>query len=145
MEKVTSKPGMKQAVQQGALDIAKSTWRKSLLKVRKAKLGVMKDVLPKAPTGASAARKMQNPEHVDIVKGLMNVPSARDMGLSVKGEVIHDKMVIAATRQLSASTGSQYSRYAAHWALHNASVLGTLHKITVNEVSNLSFSKKVCF
>ena len=80
----------------------------------------MKDVLPKPPTGASAC-------------------------LSVKGEVIHDKMVIAATRQLSASTGSQYSRYAAHWALHNASVLGTLHKITVNEVSNLSFSKKVCF
>ena len=118
MEKVTSKPGKKQAVQQGALDIAKSTWRKSLLKERKAELGVMKDGLPEPPTGASAARKLQNPEHVDIVKGLMNVPSARDMGLSVKGEVIHDKMVIAATRQLSSSTGSQYSRYTAHCTLY---------------------------
>ena len=117
MEKVTSKPGKKQAVQKGALDIAKSTWRKSLLKVRHAKLDGMKDVLPKPPTGASAARKLQNPEHVDLVKGLMNVPSAREMGLSVKGEVIHDKMVIAATRQLSASTGSQYSRYMAHCTL----------------------------
>ena len=38
MEEVTSKPSKKQAVQQGALDIAKSTWRKSLLKKRKAKL-----------------------------------------------------------------------------------------------------------
>jgi acetaldehyde dehydrogenase (acetylating) len=118
VEEVTPKPGKKQAVQQGALDIAKSTWRKSLLKERKVELGVMKDVLPEPPTGASAARKMQNPEHVDIVKGLMNVPSARDMGLNVKGEGIHDKMVIAATRQLSSSTGSQYSRYTAHCTLY---------------------------
>ena len=105
MEKVTSKPGKKQAVQQGALDIAKSTWRKSLLKERKAKLGVMKDVLPKPPTGASAC-------------------------LSVKGEVIHDKMVIATTRQLSASTGSQYSRYTAHCTLYN--VLGTLYTVQIH-------------
>ena len=118
MGEATSKPVKKQAVQQGALDIAKSTWRKSLLKVRHAKLDGMKDVLPKPPTGTSAARKLQNPEHVDIVKGMMNVPSARDMGLSVKGEVIHDKMVIAATRQLSASTGSLYSRYTAHCTLY---------------------------
>ena len=60
----------------------------------------MKDVLPKPPTGASAC-------------------------LSVKGEVIHDKMVIATTRQLSASTGSQYSRYTAHCTLYNG--LGTLY------------------
>ena len=118
VEKVTTKPAKKQAGQPGALDIAKSTWRKSLLKERKAKLGVMKDVLPKPPTGTSAARKLQNPEHVDIVKGMMNVPSARDMGLSVKGEVIHDKMVIATTRQLSASTGAQYSRYTVHCTLY---------------------------
>ena len=38
MEEVTSKPSKKQAVQKGALDIARSTWRKSLLKKRKAKL-----------------------------------------------------------------------------------------------------------
>ena len=115
MEEGTSKPGKKQAVQKGALDIARSTWRKSLLKERKTKLDAMKDVLPKPPSGASAARKLQNPEHVDLVKGLMNVPSAREMGLSGKGEGIHDKMVIAATRQLSASTGSQYSRYTARY------------------------------
>ena len=137
MEEATSKPGKKQAVQPGALDIAKSTWRKSLLKERKAKPGVMKDVLPKPPTGASAARKLQNPEHVDIVKGLMNVPSARDMGLSVKGEVIHDKMVIAATRQLSASTGSLYSRYTAHCTLYNG--LGTLY--TVHCTNNCKYKR----
>ena len=120
VEKVTPKPGKKQAGQPGALDIAKSTWRKSLLKERKAKLSVMKDALPKPPAGTSTARKLQNPDHVDIVKGMMNVPSARDMGLSVKGEVIHDKMLIATTRQLSASTGAQYSRYTipAHCTLY---------------------------
>ena len=130
VEEVTTKPGKKQAGQPGALDIAKSTWRKSLLKERKAKLGVMKDVLPKPPTGTSAARKLQNPEHVDIVKGMMNVPSARDMGLSVKGEVIHDKMVIATTRQLSASTGAQYSRYTVHCTLYN--VLCTLYTVQIH-------------
>ena len=56
MEEVTPKPGKKQAVQPGALDIAKSTWKKSLLKERKAKLGVMKDVLPKPPPPAQARR-----------------------------------------------------------------------------------------
>ena len=35
------------------------------------------------------------------------------MGLTKEGEEIHDKMVIAATRQLSATTGGQYSRYIA--------------------------------
>ena len=132
MEEGTSKPGKKQAVQKGALDIAKSTWRKSQRKAREAKLDEMKDVLPKPPTGASAARKMQNPEHVDLVKGLMNVPSARDMGLSVKGEGIHDKMVIAATRQLSASTGSQYSRYTARYTCKLDGVHCTRYKYTVN-------------
>ena len=132
MEEVTSKPGKKQAVQKGALDIAKSTWRKSLLKVRQAKLAEMKDLLPKPPSGASAARKLQNPEHVDLVKGLMNVPSARDMGLSVKGEGIHDRMVIAATRQLSASTGAQYSRYTARCTRKIDGVHCTLCKYTVN-------------
>ena len=114
------KPGKKQAGRPGALDIVKNTWKKSLLKERKTKLSVMKDALPKPPAGTSTARKLQNPDHVDIVKGMMNVPSARDMGLSVKGEVIHDKMLIATTRQLSASTGAQYSRYTVetsyvHW------------------------------
>ena len=33
------------------------------------------------------------------------------MGLSEEGGAIHDKMVIAATRQLSSTTGGLYSRY----------------------------------
>ena len=69
MEEATSKPGKKQAVQQGALDIAKSTRRKSLLKERNAKLALLTDVLPTPPTSPTAARKLQNPEHLDIVKG----------------------------------------------------------------------------
>ena len=38
-------------------------------------------------------------------------PSAKEMGLGVEGESIYDKMLMATTRQLSASTGAQYSRY----------------------------------
>ena len=67
----------------------------------------------RAPRCTSKARKLQNPDHIDIVKEMMHVPSARDMGLTREGEEIHDKMVIAATRQLSASTGGQYNRYIA--------------------------------
>jgi hypothetical protein len=48
---------------------------------------------------------------LDIVKAMINVPRAKDMGLRVKGEAIHDKMLMATMRQLSASTGAQYSRY----------------------------------
>ena len=107
------KPGKKPAGRPSALDIAKITLRKALQKERKIKLSVMKNTLPKPPAGASTARRLQDPAHVDIVKGMMNVPSARDMGLSMEGEAIHDKMMIATTRQLSASTGGQYSRYTA--------------------------------
>ena len=108
---MSQKPGKKPAGQPSALDIARNAWKKSLLKEHKTKLSVMKDALPKPPAGTSTARKLQDPDHVDIVKGMINVPSARDMGLRVKGEAIHDKMLIATTRQLSASTGAQYSRY----------------------------------
>ena len=38
-------------------------------------------------------------------------PSAKEMGLGVKRESIYDKMLMATTRQLNASTGAQYSRY----------------------------------
>ena len=110
---VSPKPGKKPAGRPSALDIGKNTWRKSLLKERKIKLSVMKDALPKPPAGTSTARKLQDPDHVDIVKGMMNVPSARDMGLSMEGKAIHDKMMIATLRQLSSATGGQYSRYTA--------------------------------
>ena len=38
-------------------------------------------------------------------------PSTKEMGLGVKRESIYDKMLMATTRQLNASTGAQYSRY----------------------------------
>ena len=56
------------------------------------------------------ARRLQEPDHVDLVKAMVNVPSAKEMGLGVEGESIYDKMLMATTRQLSASTGAQYSR-----------------------------------
>ena len=37
--------------------------------------------LPKAPAGTSTARRLQDPRHSDIVRGLVNVPSLQDMGL----------------------------------------------------------------
>ena len=110
---VSPKPGKKPAMKNGtsALDIAKNNWIKSLQKQRKIKLSAMEAALPKPPAGTSTARKLQDPDHVDLVKAMVNVPSAKDMGLGVKGESIYDKMLMATTRQLSASTGAQYSRY----------------------------------
>ena len=102
---VIPKQGKKPAGRLSALDIAKNTLKKARQKERKIKLSEMKNTLPEPPAGASTARRLQNPDHVDIVKGMMNIPSARDMGLSMEGEEIHDKMMIATTRQLSASTG----------------------------------------
>ena len=94
-----------------AMDIAKNNWIKSLQKKRKIKLSAMEAALPKPPAGTSTARKLQDPDHVDLVKAMVNVPSAKEMGLGVKGESIYDKMLMATTRQLNASTGAQYSRY----------------------------------
>ena len=110
---VSPKPGKKPAMKSGtsALDIAKNNWIKSLQKQRKIKLSAMEAALPKPPAGTSTARKLQDPDHVDLVKAMVNVPSAKDMGLGVKGESIYDKMLMATTRQLCASTGAQYSRY----------------------------------
>ena len=110
---VITKPIKKRAAQLSALDIAKITLKKARQKERNIRLSAMKNSLPEPPAGTSTARKLQNPDHIDIVKGLMHVPSARDLGLTKEGEDIHDKMVIAATRQLSATTGGQYSRYIA--------------------------------
>ena len=104
-----------------AMDLAKIALRRArkkerdlMLSFKKSALtepGSKKFVLPEPPAGTSTARKLQNPDHCDIVQGLLQVPSARDMGLSEEGGAIHDKMVIAATRQLSSTTGGLYSRY----------------------------------
>jgi hypothetical protein len=103
---VIPKPGKKPAGRLSALDIAKNTLKKARQKERKIKLSEMKNTLPEPPAGASTVRRLQNPDHVNIVKGMMNIPSARDMGLSMEGEEIHDKM-------MRATTGGQYSRYIA--------------------------------
>ena len=106
--KQVKKPAMKNGT--SAMDIAKNNYIKSLQKQRKIKLSAMEATLPKPPAGTSTARKLQDPDHVDLVKAMVNVPSAKEMGLGVKGESIYDKMLMATTRQLNASTGAQYSR-----------------------------------
>ena len=45
------------------------------------------------------------------MKAMINVPSAKEMGLKEEGEKLYDKMLTASTRGLSASTGAQYRRY----------------------------------
>ena len=103
------------------MDIANIALRKARKKERDLMLSLKKSSLietnpkkfklPEPPAGTSTARKLQNPEHCDIVKGMLRVPSAGDMGLSEEGGALHDKMVTAATRQLSSGTGKLYSRY----------------------------------
>ena len=103
------------------MDIANIALRKARKKERDLMLSLKKSSLietnskkfklPEPPAGTSTARKLQNPEHCDIVKGMLRVPSAGDMGLSEEGGALHDKMVTAATRQLSSATGRLYSRY----------------------------------
>ena len=110
---VIPKPVKKPAMKSGtsALEIAKSTWIKALQKKRKIKLSSVEATLPKPPAGTSTARKLQDPDHVDFVKAMVNVPSTKEMGLGVKGEKLYDKMLMATTRGLNAATGAQYRRY----------------------------------
>ena len=56
---------------------------------------------------------MQDQGHVNIVKALVGVASIQEIGLNEGGEPLYDKMVETTTRGLSASSGSQYRRYAA--------------------------------
>ena len=107
--KPVKKPAKK--IMKSALEAAKSTWIKALQKKNKIKLSAIEAKLPEPPAGTSTARKFQDPDHVDIVKALVNVPSAKEMGLGVKGEKLYDKMLTATTRGLNASTGGQYHRY----------------------------------
>ena len=51
------------------------------IKKKKMKLPKVEMKLPKPPAGTSTARRLQDPRHSDIVRGLVNVPSLQDMGL----------------------------------------------------------------
>ena len=75
------------------------------------KLSAAEAKLPEPPAGTSTARRLQDPDHVDIVKAMVNVPSAHELGLRKEGEQLYDKMMKATTRGLNSSTGSQYRRY----------------------------------
>jgi hypothetical protein len=120
---VSVKPIKKKAALRSAMDIANTALRKVRKKERDLLLSLKKSSLietnpkkfklPEPPAGTSTARKLQHPEHCDIVKGMLRVPSAGEMGLSEEGGALHDKMVTAATRQLSSATGKLYSRYIA--------------------------------
>ena len=107
--KPVKKPAMK--IVRSALETARSTWIKALQKKRKIKLSSVEATRPEPPAGTSTARRFQDPDHVDIVKAMVNVPSAKEMGLGVKGEKLYDKMLMATTRGLNGSTGAQYRRY----------------------------------
>ena len=80
---VIPKPVKKPAMKSGtsALEIAKNTWIKSLQKKRKIKLSSVETTLPEPPAGTSTARKLQDPDHGNFVKAMVNVPSAKEMGL----------------------------------------------------------------
>ena len=83
------------------------------LKKKKMKLPKVEVKLTKAPAGTSTARRLQDPRHSDIVRGLVNVPSLQDMGLRKEGgsQSFYGKMLDVTTRGLSANTGSLYYRY----------------------------------
>ena len=55
------------------------------LKRKKVRLPPVEVELPKPPAGTSTARRLQDPRHSDIVRGLVNVPSLQDMGLKKEG------------------------------------------------------------
>ena len=107
--KPVKKPAKK--IMKSALEAAKSTWIKALQKKNKIKLNAAEAKLPEPPAGTSTARRLQDPDHVDIVKAMVNVPSAQELGLGKEGEQLYDKMLTATTRGLNSSTGGQYRRY----------------------------------
>ena len=107
--KPVKKPAKK--IMRSAMEAAKITWIKALKKKNKIKLSSAEARLPEPPAGTSTARRLQDREHVNIVKAMVNVPSAQELGLGKKGEQLYDKMLTATTRGLNASTGGQYRRY----------------------------------
>ena len=110
--RVIPKPAKK--IMRSAMEAAKITWIKAQKKKNKMKLSAAEAKLPEPPAGTSTARRLQDPDHVDIVKAMVNVPSAHELGLGKEGEQLYDKMMKATTRGLNSSTGGQYHRYRVH-------------------------------
>ena len=107
------KPAKK--IMRSAMEAAKITWIKAQKKKNKMKLSAAEAKLPEPPAGTSTARRLQDPDHVDIVKAMVNVPSAHELGLGKEGEQLYDKMMKATTRGLNSSTGGQYRRVWQRW------------------------------
>ena len=101
----------KLARRMSAHESAMNAWIKARKRKSKATLSAAEAKLPEPPAGTSTARRLQDPGHVDIVKALVKVPSLQEMGLKKEGEQLYDKMMEAATRGLSSSSGSKYFRY----------------------------------
>ena len=96
--KQVSKPAKK--IMRSAMEAAKITWLKTQRKKNKAKLRSAEATLPELPeppAGTSTARRLQDPDHIDIVKAMVKVPSAQELGLGKKGEQLYDKMLTATT------------------------------------------------
>ena len=107
-------PKQAKRIMRGAMESAKITWLKAQKKKNKMKLSAAEAKLPEPPAGTSTARRLQDPDHVDIVKAMVKVPSAHELGLRKDGEQLYDKMMKATTRGLNSSTGDQYRRYRVH-------------------------------
>ena len=127
-QQVTPKQVSKSAkkIMRSAMEAAKITWLKTQRKKNKAKLRSAEATLPELPeppAGTSTARRLQDPDHIDIVKAMVKVPSAQELGLGKKGEQLYDKMLTATTRGLNASTGGQYRRVWQRWLQWRAEYL----------------------
>ena len=107
-------PKQAKRIMRGAMESAKITWLKAQKKKNKMKLSAAEAKLPEPPAGTSTARRLQDPDHVDIVKAMVKVPSAQELGLRKDGEQLYDKMMKATSRGLNSSTGGQYRRYCVH-------------------------------
>ena len=107
-------PKQAKKIMRSAMESAKITWIKAQKRKNKMKLSAAEAKLPEPPAGTSTARRLQDPDHVDIVKAMVNVPSAHELGLGKEGEQLYDKMMKATTRGLNSSTGGQYRRYRVH-------------------------------
>ena len=104
-------PKQAKKIMRSAMESAKITWIKAQKRKNKMKLSAAEAKLPEPPAGTSTARRLQDPHHVDLVKAMVNVPSAHELGLGKEGERLYDKMMKATTRGLNSSTGGQYRRY----------------------------------
>ena len=107
-----SKAIPKPATTKGAQESARITWIKAQKRKNKLTLSAAEAKLQEPPAGTSTARRLQDPRHADMVRALVKVPTIQEMGLQKQGEPLYSKMMEAATRGLSASSGCKYFRYA---------------------------------